>query len=84
MRLKIISREVRFREIGLVPTKYDAVAFGYAPCGSGIVGLTARSIPVVAPRAHDRITLFMGSHQRYADYFLDKCGQRPADRVTGV
>jgi hypothetical protein len=55
-------------------TKYDAVAFGYALCGNGIVGLTARSIPIVAPRAHDCITLFMGSRQRYADYFLDNPG----------
>jgi hypothetical protein len=54
--------------------RYDAVAFGYALCGNGLVGLTARSIPVVLPRGHDCITLFLGSRQRYADYFLDNPG----------
>ena len=55
-------------------TRYDAVAFGYALCGNGVVGLTARSIPVVLPRAHDCITLFLGARQRYAEYFVNHPG----------
>ena len=55
-------------------TRYDAVAFGYALCGNGIVGLRAPGITVVLPRAHDCITLFLGARQRYADYFLDNPG----------
>lgn len=55
-------------------TKYDAVAFGYALCGNGLVGLTARSIPVVLPRGHDCITLFLGSRRRYNDYFIRNPG----------
>jgi hypothetical protein len=54
--------------------KYDAIAFGYALCGNGLVGLTARSRPVVLPRGHDCITLFLGSRQRYADYFVNNPG----------
>jgi hypothetical protein len=50
-------------------TKYDAVLFGYALCSNGLVGLTARSVPLVIPRAHDCITLFLGSKERYLDYF---------------
>ncbi len=49
--------------------KYDAVLFGYALCGNGLAGLRARSIPVVLPRAHDCITLFLGSRERYLEYF---------------
>ena len=49
--------------------KYDAVLFGYGLCNNGIVGLQARSLPVVLPRAHDCITLFLGSKERYLDYF---------------
>jgi hypothetical protein len=56
------------------PGKYDAVAFGYALCGNGLVGVTARSLPLALPRAHDCITLFLGARQRYADYFLDNPG----------
>jgi hypothetical protein len=33
------------------------------------VGLAARNIPLVVPRAHDCITLFLGSKGRYLDYF---------------
>ncbi|HJN08140.1 MAG: DUF1638 domain-containing protein [Pirellulaceae bacterium] len=50
-------------------TNYDAVLFGYGICNNGVVGLQARSIPIVVPRAHDCITLFLGSKQRYLDYF---------------
>jgi len=48
---------------------YEAVLLGYALCGNGLVGLTARSIPLVLPRAHDCVTLFLGSKERYLDYF---------------
>ena len=50
-------------------TQYEAVLFGYALCSNGLVGLTARSIPLVIPRAHDCITLFLGNKERYLDYF---------------
>jgi len=50
-------------------SKYEAVLLGYALCGNGIGGLVARTLPVVIPRAHDCITLFLGSRQRYLDYF---------------
>lgn len=49
--------------------RYDAVLLGYGLCNNGLVGLTARQIPFVAPRAHDCITLFLGSKERYLDYF---------------
>src|ERR1051326_7872623 len=50
-------------------THYDAVLFGYGLCNNGLAGLTARTIPLVVPRAHDCITLFLGCRQRYLDYF---------------
>jgi len=49
--------------------RYQAILFGYGLCNNGIVGITARSIPVVLPRAHDCITLFFGSKERYMTYF---------------
>lgn len=73
-------RSVRMRErlqqvINAVDVaRYDAIALGYALCGNGVVGLTAPAIQLVLPRAHDCITLFLGSRQRYADYFLDNPG----------
>jgi len=55
-------------------SRYDAIAFGYALCNNGLVNLTARGRPVVVPRAHDCITLFMGNKQRYLDYFNNNPG----------
>jgi hypothetical protein len=48
---------------------YHAIIFGYGLCNNGIEGLTARGIPLVVPRAHDCITVFLGSKERYLSYF---------------
>lgn len=44
---------------------FDALVLGYGLCGRSTDGLTARKAPVVVPRAHDCITLFLGSRERY-------------------
>jgi len=49
--------------------EYEAVLMGYALCSNGLVGLAAGKVPLVVPRAHDCITLFLGSKERYLDYF---------------
>jgi hypothetical protein len=43
----------------------DAIVLGYGLCGGATAGLTARSVPVVLPRAHDCVTIFLGSRERY-------------------
>ncbi len=48
---------------------YDAIVLAYGLCGQATAGLTARDLPVVIPRAHDCITLFLGSRERYKDQF---------------
>jgi hypothetical protein len=48
---------------------HQAVLLGYGLCNNGAVGLKAGSMPLVIPRAHDCITLFMGSKERYLEYF---------------
>jgi hypothetical protein len=54
--------------------EYDAVLFGYALCSNGLVGLSAGSVPLVVPRAHDCISLFLGSKERYLEYFQSNPG----------
>jgi hypothetical protein len=49
--------------------KYDAVLLSYGLCGQATAGLTARTRPLVIPRAHDCITLFLGSRKRYTAQF---------------
>jgi len=44
---------------------YDAIALAFGLCGGTTAGLAARSIPLVLPRAHDCITLYLGSRLRY-------------------
>jgi hypothetical protein len=43
----------------------DAVALVYGLCGCGLVGVRTQACPVVVARAHDCVTLFLGSKERY-------------------
>ncbi len=49
--------------------RYEAILLGYGRCNDGVVGLRAREIPLVIPRAHDCITFFFGSPGAYQEYF---------------
>ena len=54
--------------------EYDAILLGYALCSGGIAGLSAGKIPLIVPRAHDCITFFLGSRERYQNYFFANGG----------
>ena len=47
----------------------DAILLGYGICSHGTVGITSSSYRIVVPRAHDCITLFLGSKERYLEEF---------------
>jgi Protein of unknown function (DUF1638) len=49
------------------PPGYDAIVLGYGLCGGATAGIEAREVPVVLPRAHDCITLFLGTRERYGE-----------------
>ena len=53
---------------------FDAIVLAYGLCGQSVKGLKARSIPLVVPRAHDCITLYLGSRARYAREFTENPG----------
>jgi len=70
--------------------KSQAVALGYGLCSNGAAGLRARGRPLVLPRAHDCITLLLGSREEYDRRFSQSPGtyyysggwiEREADRV---
>lgn len=46
-------------------TEADAIAIAYGLCNRGAVGLQARAIPLVIPRAYDCIGILLGSGERY-------------------
>jgi Protein of unknown function (DUF1638) len=48
---------------------YDAVTLVYGLCGQALAGLVAREVRLVIPKAHDCITLFLGSRERYMYQF---------------
>ncbi len=48
---------------------YDAVILCYGLCCNGTVGLRARDVPLVIPKAHDCITLLLGGAELYMEYF---------------
>lgn len=54
-------------------TKYDAILLGYGLCNNGTRGLRS-TLPIVLPRAHDCITLLMGSKEKYSLYFQESPG----------
>lgn len=56
------------------PEVFDAVLLGYGLCSNAAVGLRAGCVPLVIPRAHDCITLFLGSHERYEEQFRQRPG----------
>jgi hypothetical protein len=53
---------------------YDALAIGYGLCNRGIVGIAARNIPLIIPRAHDCIGLLLGSTARHLEELDRKPG----------
>ena len=56
------------------PDRFDGVLVGYGLCNNMLSGLKAREAPLVVPRAHDCITFFLGSKERYKEYFLSHSG----------
>ena len=54
--------------------EYDAILLAYGLCSRGTADLVARDTPLVIPRAHDCITLLLGSNDRYQREFAEHPG----------
>ena len=65
-----LQRRIDAAEAG----KYGAIALAYGLCGQSTLGLMARSKPVALVRAHDCITLYLGSRARYDAEFTEHPG----------
>jgi hypothetical protein len=51
--------------VDALPTDTELVILGYGLCSNGVVGVTARSAPIIMPKVHDCIAVLLGSVQRY-------------------
>jgi len=47
---------------------YDAILLGYGLCSNGVAGISCKT-EMIIPRAHDCITLLLGSRHLYQEYF---------------
>ncbi len=45
----------------------DQIVLAYGLCSNGILGIRANRHPLLVPKVHDCITLFLGSHERYME-----------------
>lgn len=50
---------------------YDRILIALGLCGNGLVGIQARDVALVVPRAHDCCTLFLGSRESFLREFGD-------------
>ncbi|MGC8971935.1 MAG: DUF1638 domain-containing protein [bacterium] len=73
-RMRVELQEEIDRISSFSSVKYQAIVLIYGLCSNGTVGVTARDIPLVIPKAHDCITLFLGSKERYAREFSKNPG----------
>ncbi len=70
-----IGRTEVQKRINAVPCgKYDAIVLGYGLCSNILAGLTTAHTRLVIPRAHDCITFFLGSKERYQEFFESNPG----------
>jgi hypothetical protein len=53
---------------------YDFIVLGYGLCDNSIINLSSPITPLVIPRAHDCITLLLGSKDRYSELFSKNPG----------
>ncbi|WP_119071826.1 DUF1638 domain-containing protein [Aggregatilinea lenta] len=62
---KVLRASLQAQIDAVPPGEYDAILLLYGMCGTSTIGLAARQLPLVIPRAHDCITLYLGSRERY-------------------
>ncbi len=70
----VLRTELQRRIDAVESPPYDAIVLVYGLCNRATEGLVARTAPLVIARAHDCITLYLGSRERYAAEFDEHPG----------
>lgn len=65
LRIKLQERIDAIDAVGEV----SRIIIGYGLCGHGTSGICSRNIPLIIPRVHDCIALFLGSDDAYREQF---------------
>lgn len=66
--------EIQKRIDAVSAGKYEAILLGYGLCSNILTGLDSPHTKLVIPRAHDCITFFLGSKERYQELFSRRPG----------
>ena len=66
---ELLQEELHRRIEAVSKDVYEVVLLAYGLCSNSLAGLQAQEVPLVLPRAHDCITLYLGSHARYMAEF---------------
>ncbi len=69
-KMKVVLQEA----IDKHASKTDRLVLGYGLCSNGVVGVKAPGQGLYIPKAHDCITLFMGSRDAYNNAFKKRPG----------
>lgn len=64
----LLRKELQ-ESIDEVDGEYPLILIGYGLCSNGIEGIRAQKSKLVIMRGHDCITFFLGSKERYREYF---------------
>jgi hypothetical protein len=71
---ELLRAELQRRIDAVDDNTYDRVVLAYGLCGNSTQGLVARHKPLVLVRAHDCITIYLGSRARYGAEFMEHPG----------
>lgn len=69
------DRDMNSLSWGAEGKRIDAIILVYGLCSNGIQGVRSKRYPIVVPRAHDCITLLLGSKERYTQYYNELGGR---------
>jgi Protein of unknown function (DUF1638) len=64
-----LRNKLQFAIDEIMPGEADAIFLAYGICGTSTLGLKATYTPLVIPRAHDCVTLYLGSRESYLKEF---------------
>jgi hypothetical protein len=66
---KVGHADLQARVNAIPAGRYDGILIGYGICNAMLDNLGTPHTPLIIPRAHDCITLLLGSRQRYQEVF---------------
>lgn len=69
-----IKKALQEQIISISDQEFEAILIGYGLCSNATTELSHPTIPIVIPRAHDCVTLFLGSRDRYKMKFEEMTG----------